>query len=137
VGVGIALAVGIGLLIGVQVTLLGRASERFDILAFTLMTQVGGFAVGLAIVLARGLLPQVAVAARSWWWVLLGATGITIITGIGVAASRAGIATTLALMVAAQLLLGLWLDAQRGAVLGRAGLGAALLVAGAYLITSR
>jgi transporter family-2 protein len=133
----VAAAVGVG--VAFQVAILGRSSGKFHPLAISVALQLAGLLVGTLWMVTQRAWPDVKTVVTLWWWVPLGALGWLLVAALGFASHRIGVATTLGLAVASQLLVGLGVDVRSGvADLGvRPIAGAALLVAVLILITGR
>ena len=137
-GSAVVLAVVIGGAIAVQVATIGRVADRFHVLAVSLVLQLSGLVAGLTWAVLRSGWEEVAAIMRLWWWVPLGALGWMLVGGLGFATARVGVATTLSLALASQLVVGLAIDAASGTRVGvRALLGVLLLVGGTVLVTTR
>jgi len=132
-----------GCLIAVQSAIIGAAGERLHPLVASTWVHVGGLALGVLILsLSPRLGFQLAVVREVPWVLLGGVAGLLLVTGIAVAVAGLGLASTLAVVTGVQLLVGFSLEAS--GILGRTIpldpvrlIGAALLVAGAYLVVSR
>jgi uncharacterized membrane protein YdcZ (DUF606 family) len=139
VATGILVAVAAGVLIGVQVAALSRQTQTQAPLAVSLLVQLGGLLVATLWTLARRSWGEVAAAASGWWWVPVGVAGWLILAALGSASARVGVAMTLAVSVAVQIVVGLLWDARVGqaALDARSAAGAVLLVLGVYLLSGR
>lgn len=137
--VAIVVAVGVGLAVAVQSSILGSASRSLHPLSVSLALQLAGMSIGLLWALHARAWTEVLIVVRQWWWVPLGLVGLVVVAAIGFASARLGVVTTLALIVAAQLLTGLALDVLSGAVeLGpRQPLGVALVIGGVIVLSAR
>jgi len=115
-GVAVAVAIGVGLAIAVQVAIVGQASRTIHPLTVSLALQASGLLIGIR----------------------LGAVGLGVVAALGFSASRLGASTTLAIVIAAQLLAGLLLDQFSGRIeIGVSeSLGASLLIAGVLVLTA-
>jgi bacterial/archaeal transporter family-2 protein len=139
--VAIGLAALAGLFVAVQAAGLGNLSRSVPPLVGAFWVQVFGVASAAVLVLLApvGLTwPGAAVG----WAVLAGACAVGIVASIGAAVTPLGLAATLAIVTAAQLLIGLGLDA--AGITGRSVamspsrlLGAVLIVAGVVLVLGR
>ena len=137
-GSALVVAAGIGCVIALQVSIVGRAATRFNVLAVSLVLQVGGLLAGLTWTSIRSGWAEIAALTKLWWWLPLGVAGWVLVAGLGFASSRVGVAATLSVAVASQLTVGLAIDAGSGSHLGiRALIGLLLLVSGTALITTR
>lgn len=132
-----------GVLIAVQSAILGAFGERLHPLVAATWVHVGGLTLGVVLVaLSPRLGFELTAVRQAPWGLLAGVAGLLLVTGIAVAVSGIGLASTLAIVTGVQLLVGFGLEVS--GVLGRTvpldpvrlG-GAALLVAGAYLVVSR
>jgi transporter family-2 protein len=128
----------VGLGIAVQVAVLGRTSESVSPLAVSLALQVSGVAVAAVWATSRGAWSEVAVVGHNWWWIPLGAVGWALVAALGFASNRVGVAATLSLSVAAQLVAGLVIDSTAGPsdLETTTILGAVLVLSGATLIVA-
>jgi uncharacterized membrane protein YdcZ (DUF606 family) len=132
-GSALLLAAAIGIAIGVQVSILGRAAGKFDALTVSMVLQVSGLAAGSVWIAGRAGWGEVLSIARTWWWIPLGLLGWVLVGGLGFVADRAGVTATLALVVAFQLATGLLID---GGVGVKEVSGLALLTVGAVLVVA-
>ncbi|MFP4149707.1 MAG: DMT family transporter [Nitriliruptoraceae bacterium] len=136
-------AIFAGTLIAIQSAILGAFGERLHPLVAATWVHVGGLALGVAlVVLSPRLGFELAVVREAPWGLLAGVAGLLLVTGIAVAVAGLGLASTLAIVTAVQLLVGFGLEAS--GVLARTValdpvrlIGALLLVVGAYLVVSR
>ncbi len=136
-------AVLAGCLIAIQSAIIGAAGERLNPLVASTWVHVGGLALGVLILVVSPRLGFQFEVVREVPWVLLGGVaGLLLVTGIAVAVSGLGLASTLAVVTGVQLAVGFALEST--GVLGRTIpldpvriVGALLLVAGAYLVVSR
>jgi transporter family-2 protein len=133
---GIVVAVLVGIGIAVQVSILGRSSADTSPLTISLALQLSGVAVAAVWATGRGTWTEVLTIPRHWWWIPLGAGGWALVAALGFAASRIGVASTLALSVTAQLVAGSIADAVSGTgnVSRTSVLGTAMAVAGVTLV---
>ena len=136
-------AVLAGVLIAVQTVIIGAAGERLHPLVASTWVHVGGLSLGIMLVAVLPRLGfEVAIVREIPWVLLAGVAGLLLVTGIGVAVAGLGLASTLAVVTGVQLLAGFALEAS-GLLRVTVALdpvrlvGAALLVAGAYLVVSR
>ena len=139
----VVLVVLIGLLGGVavalQASLAGIFSERVGLLGNGLFVFGGGFLFVLLIMLFVG--PDQLKSWRSvpWYVFLAGPLGIAIISSIGFAIPRVGVASTLTLIVVSQLVVGVvldhfgWLTIPRPVDLQRL-IGIAILFLGTWIV---
>ncbi len=138
-GSALVVAAVIGAAIAIQVGIVGRTGERFNVLAISTVLQVGGVAAGIVWLAVRSGWGEVAAIARLWWWWFpLGVVGWLLVAGLGFASARVGVATALAIAVTSQLSVGLAIDSGAGLRVGAQSLlGLVLLVAGTVLVTTR
>ena len=140
-----ALAVAAGLAGSVQVALMSRLGERIGVLealAFsTLLTAALAF---VLLVAARRTVVGYARALQQPWWMLLGGVmGLLIVFTVTFAGPRIGVAATVGILIAGQLVMGAAVD--RWGLFGSARialhwprlLGIALLAVGAALSLRR
>jgi transporter family-2 protein len=135
-------AIAAGTLIALQSAILGSVGDRLPPFVVATWVHVGGLAFALAALALTRTSLQFA-TLRSVPWVLLGGVaGVLLITGVTIAIGGLGIASTLALVTATQLLVGFGLE--RAGIGGRLVAldpvrlgGAALIVAGVYVVVSR
>ena len=135
------LTVSAGLAGSVQVAVMSRLGERigvFQALSFsTLLTAV--LALGLLVVTRRSVAGYERALHQPWWMLLGGVMGLLIIFTITYAGPRIGVAATVGILIAGQLVAGAAID--RWGLFGSARialhwprlLGIALLAAGAAL----
>lgn len=135
-GIVLALAIGVG--IAVQVAVLGRTAGDANPLTVSFALQLAGVGVAAAWATSRGTWADVIAVGRYWWWIPLGAGGWILVAALGTASDRIGVASTLALSVAAQLLVALVIDSTAGtAPIGiQSTLGAALILGGVILVST-
>jgi len=134
-----AVATLIGVGVAVQVAILGRSTGSYHPLAISAALQLAGLLAGTLWMVSQRAWSDVTSVVALWWWVPLGALGWLLVAALGYASNRIGVATTLALAVASQLLVGLGVDVRSGAAdLGARPIsGTVLLVVGLILITGR
>lgn len=135
------LAVAAGLAGSVQVALMSRLGERigvFQALGFsTLLTAV--LALGLLVVTRRSVAGYERALHQPWWMLLGGVMGLLIVFTVTYAGPRIGVAATVGILIAGQLVAGAAID--KWGLFGSARialhwprlLGIALLAAGAAL----
>ncbi|MEX2549597.1 MAG: DMT family transporter [Nitriliruptoraceae bacterium] len=136
-------AIFAGILIAVQSTIIGAFGERVHPFVAATWVHGGGLVLGVVVVaLVPRLGFELAVVRQAPWGLLGGVAGLLLVTGIAVAVSGLGLASTLAIVTGVQLLFGFAIEAS--GVVGRTIplhptrlVGAVLLVAGAYLVVSR
>jgi transporter family-2 protein len=82
--------------------------------------------------------PQITEVAREWWWIPLGVLGWGIVAALGFSAARMGASSTLAIVIASQLIAALLLDRLVGRIeiSFQAAAGALVLIFGVLLVTS-
>jgi len=135
------LAVAAGLAGSVQVALMSRLGERIGVveaLAFSTALTAG---IALVIlVLARGSVAGFGRAVHQPWWMLLGGVmGLIIVFTVTYSGPRIGVAATVGILIAGQLLMGAAIDrwglfgSERIALHWPRVLGIALLALGAAL----
>lgn len=129
----------VGSAIAVQVAIVGRASRALHPLVISLALQLAGLLVGLGWLFWSRTWSQLPQVIAQWWWLPLGIAGWVLVAALGFSAARLGTGATLAIVVGAQLVVGLLLDQAVGRLeLGTPQvLGATLLVAGAVLVSWR
>ena len=111
-GLATALAVAAGLAGSIQIAVMSRLGERIGVF------QALGFATLVAAVLAFGLLlvTRRSAAGYGWalhqpWWMLMGGVlGLLIIFTITYAGPRIGVAATVGVLIAGQLIMGAAID---------------------------
>jgi bacterial/archaeal transporter family-2 protein len=135
------LAVAAGLAGSVQVALMSRLGERigvFQALGFsTLLTAV--LALGLLVLTRRSVAGYERALHQPWWMLLGGVMGLLIVFTVTYAGPRIGVAATVGILIAGQLVAGAAID--KWGLFGSARialhwprlLGIALLAAGAAL----
>ena len=135
------LAVAAGLAGSIQVALMSRLGERIGVLealAFsTVLTAAGAFA---ALVLARRSVAGFERALNQPWWMLLGGVmGLLIVFTVTYSGPRIGVAATVGILIAGQLVMGAAIDrwglfrSERIPLHWPRLLGSALLASGAAL----
>jgi len=135
------LAVAAGLAGSVQVALMSRLGERIGVveaLAFsTALTAAIAFVI---LVLARGSVAGFERAVHQPWWMLLGGVmGLIIVFTVTYAGPRIGVAATVGILIAGQLVMGAVIDrwglfgSEKIALHWPRVLGIVLLAAGAAL----
>lgn len=138
-GSALFVAVAVGIVIAVQVALLGDVTRRLHPLAVSLVLQAAGAVGGLLWAAATHAWADVVAVARSTWWVPLGVAGWLLVAALGYSSSRIGVVATLGVSVAVQLLAGLTFDVATGRMAfgPRPVLGVLLLAAGVALTVQR
>ena len=132
-----------GVLIAVQSALIGAFGERINPFVASTWIHLAGLIVGVVGVLVAPRLGfELAAVRQAPWGLLAGVAGLLLVTGIAVAVSGLGLASTLAIVTGTQLLAGFLIESsgflERTIALDpvRVG-GAALIVLGVYLVVSR
>lgn len=136
------LAVLAGVLVAVQAALLGAFGRHLHPFVAGLWVHAAGAAFAVAVVAATRLSWGWSGLMAYPWGLAAGLAGVGIVASVGAAVIPLGLATTIVVVTATQLAMGLVLDA-----LGMAGrivpitasrlLGVALVVAGALLVFDR
>jgi transporter family-2 protein len=136
-GSGFLVAVIVGVGIAVQVAVLGRSASGTSPLASSFALQVAGVAAATAWATHRGAWGEVIGVSSNWWWIPLGVGGWLLVAALGFASSRIGVAPTLALTVAAQLVSAVFIDASTGAgpIESRSVVGVAMVLLGTVLLS--
>ena len=131
-----------GLLIAIQATLIGAFGSRMNPFVAAMWVHLAGAVFGAVGILAARLGFATGAVRQAPWGLLAGVAGMLLVTCVAVAVGGAGLATTLAIVTGVQLLAGMAIEVS--GVLGRAVAldpvrvgGAALIVAGVYLVASR
>lgn len=135
------LAVAAGLAGSIQVALMSRLGERIGVLeALAFSTVLTAAAAVLILVLAHQSLAGFTHAVQQPWWMLLGGLmGLLIVFTVTYAGPRIGVAATVGILIAGQLVMGAAIDrwglfgSQRIALHWPRLLGIALLAMGAAL----
>lgn len=135
-------AVLAGMLIAVQSALIGAFGARVHPFVASTWVHGAGLAFGIVGVLVARLGFRTEVVMAAPWGLLAGVVGVLLVTGIAVAVAGMGLASTLATVTGVQLLVGFGIEsmrvADRAVALDPARLaGAAMIVAGVYLVVSR
>lgn len=140
--VGLIAAVIAGILIAVQTSLVGALGARMSPFVAAMWVHLGGLAFGVVGVLVSRIGFQVGALRQAPWGLLAGVAGMLLVTSVAVAVGGVGLASTLAVVTAVQLLVGFAIESS--GLLGRTVAldpvrmgGAALIVVGVYLIVSR
>lgn len=135
-------AVIAGILIAAQSAIIGAFGERLHPFVASTWVHLGGLAFGVVGVLVGRLGFQVEVVRQAPWGLLAGVFGVMLVTGIAISVGGIGLASTLAIVTAVQLLVGFVIEST--GIIGRAVAldpvrvgGAALIVLGVYLVASR
>ena len=139
----IVLVVLIGLLggvaVAVQASLAGIFSERIGLIGNGLFVFGGGFLFALVIMLFVGTDQLKDWRTIPWYVYIAGPLGIAIVSSIGFAIPRVGVASTLTLIVVSQLVVGVvldhfgWLTVPRPVDLQRL-IGVAILFLGTWVV---
>ena len=135
------LAVAAGLAGSLQVALMSRLGERIGVLgALAFSTALTAVIALLILVVARGSLGAFSRAVHQPWWMLLGGImGLLIVFTVTYSGPRIGVAATVGILIAGQLVMGAAIDrwglfgSQRIALHGPRLLGIGLLAVGAAL----
>ncbi|GGI06113.1 DMT family transporter [Egicoccus halophilus] len=136
-------AVLAGALIAIQSALIGAFGANLNPFVAAFWVHLAGLVFGtLGVLVAPRLGFEVAAVRQAPWGLLAGVAGMLLVTGIAVAVSGLGLASTLAIVTGVQLVLGFALEAS--GVVGRAValdpvrvLGAVIIVVGVYVVASR
>lgn len=132
-----------GALIAIQSAIIGAFGESINPFVAAVWVHVGGLIFGvLGVLVAPRLGFEFAAVRQAPWGLLAGVAGMLLVTGVAVAVGGLGLASTLAIVTGAQLVIGFVIEAA-----GIAGprvpvdpvrvLGALVIVAGVYLVASR
>jgi len=133
----LAVPIVIGVTIAVQTAIVGASSASAPPLAVSLALMLGGVLVGGLWAAGFGHWDAVGGVVLRWWWLPLGIAGWVIVAALGWSAARLGVASALTMVVAAQLVAGLVLDAfGDGSVSLRSVVGVLLVVAGVVAMQS-
>ncbi len=135
------LAVAAGLAGSIQVALMSRLGERISVLgALAFSTALTAVIAVVILVVAHGSLSAFSQAFHQPWWMLLGGVmGLLIVFTITYAGPRIGVAATVGILIAGQLVMGAAIDrwglfgSDRIALHWPRVLGIVLLAAGAAL----
>lgn len=111
-GIAVAALVGIG--IGLQVAILGRSSAEVNPLSVSLALQLGGVIGASLWATSRAEWSEVLDVVTRPWWLPLGVGGWIVVAALGYSSDRVGVATTLAVSIAAQATVGLAIDSTLG-----------------------
>ncbi len=131
-----------GTLIAVQSALIGAFGARLHPFVASTWVHAAGLAFGVVGVLVARLGFRTEVVRAAPWGLLAGVGGVLLVTAIAIAVAGMGLASTLATVTAVQLLVGFGIEtarvADRAVALDPVRLaGAAMIVAGVYLVVSR
>ena len=99
-----------GIAVAVQASFAGVITQQLGVLENALVVFGGGFLVSLVLILLNQGGKLKALGSLPWYVFLAGPLGIVIITSIGYATPRIGLAGTLTLIVASQLVIGVIFD---------------------------
>lgn len=131
-----------GLLIAIQSAIIGAFGDRISPFVIAFWVHVGGLTFGFIGVLISRVGFSVDVVRQAPWIMLGGVAGMLLVTGISIAIGGIGLASTLAIVTGVQLIAGFLIESS--GIVGRATAmdpvrlgGAALIVAGVYLVVSR
>jgi transporter family-2 protein len=128
-----------GIAVAVQASLAGIITQQLGVLENALVVFGGGFLVALVLMLLNQGGKLKSLGSLPWYAFLAGPLGIVIITSIGYATPRIGLAGTLTLIVASQLIIGVlfdhfgWLTPIRPLDLGRL-IGVLFLFLGTWIV---
>lgn len=128
-----------GVAVTVQASLAGILSDRIGLIGNGLFVFGGGFLFALVIVSFVGVDQIKAWRTIPWYAYLAGPLGIVIISSIGYAIPRIGVASTLTLIVISQLIVGVifdhfgWLTVMRPVDIQRL-IGIAILLLGTWIV---
>ena len=140
-GLSFVVVVGLvgGVAVAVQAAFAGIITEQLGVLENALIVFGGGFLVALTLILVNQGGKIKGWQSLPWYVFLAGPLGIVIITSIGFAIPRIGLASTLTLIVVSQLIIGVvldhfgWLAVLRPMDLNRA-IGILLLFIGTWVV---
>jgi bacterial/archaeal transporter family-2 protein len=107
-----ALAVSAGIAGSVQVALMSRLGERIGVLqalAFSTLLTAALAAVGLLLV-RRSLVGYARALHQPWWMLMGGVMGLLIVFTVTYAGPRIGVAATVGILIAGQLVMGAAID---------------------------
>jgi transporter family-2 protein len=106
------LAIAAGLAGSIQVALMSRLGERIGVLgALAFSTAVTAVLALVILVAARGSLGAFSRAVHQPWWMLLGGVmGLIIVLAVTYAGPRIGVAATVGILIAGQLVMGAVID---------------------------
>jgi transporter family-2 protein len=99
-----------GIAVAVQASLAGVITHYLGAAENALIVFGGGFLAALALILIRGGGKIASWQSLPWYAFLAGPLGVVIITSIGYATPRIGLASTLTLIVVSQLIIGVVFD---------------------------
>jgi len=99
-----------GIAVAVQASLAGIITQHLGVLENALVVFGGGFLVALALTLINQGGKLKSLGSLPWYAFLAGPLGIVIITSIGYTTPRIGLAGTLTLIIASQLIIGVIFD---------------------------
>ncbi len=128
-----------GIAVAVQASFAGVITEQLGVLENALIVFGGGFLVALVLNMVNHGGKLRSLGSLPWYAFLAGPLGIVIITAIGFTTSRIGLAGTLTLIIASQLVVGVvfdhfgWLTQVRPLDPSRL-LGVLLLFLGAWIV---
>jgi transporter family-2 protein len=128
-----------GVAVAMQASLAGIFSERIGLIGNGLFVFGGGFLFALTVIAFVGVDQLKTWRTIPWYTYLAGPLGIVIISSIGFAIPRIGVASTLTLIVASQLIVGVvmdhfgWLTIPRPVDLQRM-IGIAILFLGTWIV---
>lgn len=99
-----------GIAVAVQASLAGIITQHLGVLENALVVFGGGFLVALVLTLMNQGGKLKSLSSLPWYAFLAGPLGIVIITSIGYTTPRIGLAGTLTLIIASQLIIGVIFD---------------------------
>ena len=136
-------AIAAGVLIAVQSTIIGAFGATMHPFVAAMWVHLGGLAFGaLAVLTVPRFGFQVAALRQAPWGLLAGVAGMLLVTGVAVAVGGLGLASTLAMITAVQLLVGFVIESTgllgRVVALDPVRVGGAILIAvGVFVVVSR
>lgn len=128
-----------GVAVAVQASLAGIITEQLGVVENAFVVFGGGFLTALILILINQGGKLRSLGSLPWYVYLAGPLGVIIITSIGFAIPRIGLAGTLTLIVVSQLLIGVifdhfgWLTVLRPIDISRL-VGVALLFLGTWIV---
>ena len=128
-----------GVAVAVQASLAGIITDQLGVIENAFVVFGGGFLTAVILILVSQGIKLRSLGSLPWYVYLAGPLGIVIITSIGYAIPRIGLAGTLTLIVVSQLLIGVvfdhfgWLTAIRPMDIGRL-VGVGLLFLGTWIV---
>ncbi len=129
-----------GIIVSIQAPLVGILNQRLSTLQSVFVTYFGGGMLALALLLLSGGGNWTGWRSVPWYALLAGPLGLVIIGSLSYTTPRLGVAATMAIFMAAQLIAAAWVDhfgylgvAVRPVDLSRM-IGMLVLLVGAWLI---